>query len=108
LIIGGSDSSGIRAFVDAVRNLGVQVVADDKETFHVHGAMMFRHSKERGWPMLLNLVLNVTHFANYEWGDLPEGVAEKISKEVSTRHVSTMKQKGRVEARKNKRHAGAV
>jgi hypothetical protein len=67
LIVGGSDGSGTRAFVDVLRELGGLVVADDPETFDVHAAEMFSHT---GWPGLVNAVLNVTHGADYDWADL--------------------------------------
>jgi hypothetical protein len=67
LIIGGSDGSGTRAFVDTIRELGGVVVADDKETFDVHAEALFQH---QGWPGLVYAVLNFTHTADYEWNDL--------------------------------------
>jgi hypothetical protein len=35
LLIGGSDGSGTRSFVDAIKKLGVTVIADDENTFDV-------------------------------------------------------------------------
>lgn len=70
LVVGGSDGSGTRAFVDALRELGVVVVADDAETFDVHASEMFSH---KGWPGLVTAVLNVTHSASYGWDDLAAG-----------------------------------
>lgn len=67
LIIGGSDGSGTRAFVDTIRELGAVVVADDPDSFDIHATQMFR---QQGWPGLINAVLNFTHTADYEWEDL--------------------------------------
>jgi hypothetical protein len=80
LIIAGSDGSGTRAFVDAIRQLGVPIVADDKETFDLHGVELF---KRQGWPALVNMVLRYTHSGDYEWDDLPEGLKQTINPEVS-------------------------
>jgi hypothetical protein len=66
LIIGGSDGSGTRAFVDTLRQLGAIVVADDSVTFDVHASEFFQH---QGWPGLINAVINFTHSANFEWDD---------------------------------------
>ena len=79
LLIGGSDGSGTRAFVDIVKQLGVTVVADDKTTFDVHAASMFRGE---GWPALVNRVLKVTHSGNFAWNDLPEKLQQTIAPEV--------------------------
>jgi hypothetical protein len=78
LIIGGSDGSGTRAFVDIIRELGVVIVADDAQSFDVHAAQMFGH---QGWPGLVNAVLNVTHTANYEF---PNDIEALTSPEYAT------------------------
>ncbi|KAG7352512.1 hypothetical protein IV203_008560 [Nitzschia inconspicua] len=67
LIIGGSDGSGTRAFVDTLRELGAVVVADDPDSFDIHAVELCRH---QGWPGLINAVLNFTHTGDYEWEDL--------------------------------------
>jgi hypothetical protein len=80
LLIGGSDGSGTRSFVDAIRKVGVTVIADDKDTFDVHAAPLF---DGQGWPALVNLVLKETHSGNYQWEDLPQQTREVIDFEVS-------------------------
>ena len=84
LLVGGSDGSGTRAFVDVLRELGAVVVADDRESFDVHAQALFRH---RGWPGLIHNVLNYTHTADYEYEDL-----EKLS---SPSHVATVEREVR-------------
>jgi hypothetical protein len=83
LIIGGSDGSGTRAFVETIRELGAVVVSDDSESFDFHAAGLFHH---QGWPGLINAVMNVTHTADYEWEDLiqlsSQGHADNIRKEI--------------------------
>jgi hypothetical protein len=79
LIIGGSDGSGTRAFADIVKQLGVMVVADDKETFDLHAASLF---KGQGWPVLVNQILAVTHSGNYQWSDLPAALQRILTPEV--------------------------
>jgi hypothetical protein len=64
LIIGGSDGSGTRAFVDTLGKLGVPMLADDAGTYDVHaGAMM----NGQGWPPLVQAILRETNqqAANY-------------------------------------------
>jgi hypothetical protein len=79
LIVGGTDGSGTRAFVDALRQLGVLVVADDPDTFDVHGNEMFHHE---GWPALINRILEQTHSGNYIYEDLPTTTKTILSREV--------------------------
>jgi hypothetical protein len=64
LIVGGSDGSGTRAFVDTLAKLGVPMLADDGGTFDVHAAGIM---KRQGWPPLVQAVLRDTHqqAANY-------------------------------------------
>lgn len=79
LVIGGSDGSGTRAVVDFVRRLGVPMRFDDKESFDVHGAVMFHGG---GWPPLGNLILNATHSANYELDDLSNETRTTATKQL--------------------------
>ena len=77
LIIGGSDGSGTRVFVDLLSHLGVPMLVDDKGTLDVHAPVMFSQekSKNTGWPPLVQLVLQQTHSADYESTDLlPESL----------------------------------
>jgi hypothetical protein len=55
------------------------VVADDKETFDLHAASLF---KGQGWPALVNKLLAVTHSGQYEWSDLPASVQRIVTPEV--------------------------
>jgi hypothetical protein len=80
LLIGGSDGSGTRSFVDAIKKVGVTVIADDKDTFDVHAAPLFNRE---GWPALVNLVLKETHSGNYQWEDLPQYTREVIDFEMT-------------------------
>lgn len=67
LVIGGTDGSGTRAFVDTIKSLGVPILGDDPHTFDIHASCMFA---KKGWPGLINTVLEATHSADYEWEDL--------------------------------------
>ena len=80
LLIGGSDGSGTRSFVDAIKKVGVTIIADDKETFDVHAGPLFHG---QGWPALVNLVLKETHSGNYQWEELPQQTREAIDFEVT-------------------------
>ena len=81
LIIGGTDGSGTRAVVDALRKLGTPIVSDDPSTFDVHGKEMFRG---QGWPALVELILSHTHGSgNFEWDDLPSKVQHTVVGEIT-------------------------
>ena len=73
LIIGGSDGSGTRAFVQSLMQLGVPIVYDDEVTFDVHGRSM---ADGDGWPKIVSMVLDSTHSANYNLTSLPDNVRE--------------------------------
>lgn len=88
LIIGGSDGSGTRAFVDTIRELGAVIVADDRETFDVHAQMLFHH---KGWPGLVHAVLNYTHTADYEWDDLIRLTSQEHVDKIETETKYLMK-----------------
>lgn len=49
LMVGGSDGSGTRAFVDILKKLGTNVVVEDGITFDVHAGQI-----QGGWPGLIN------------------------------------------------------
>ena len=68
LIVGGSDGSGTRAFVDILVKLGVPMVIDDAGTADAHGKVM---CSGKGWPCVVSKVLNVTRSANYSAEMLP-------------------------------------
>ncbi|KAL3909196.1 MAG: hypothetical protein SGILL_008179, partial [Bacillariaceae sp.] len=69
LIVGGSDGSGTRAFVQVLQDLGVQMVVEDQGTLDVHAWQLFGGE---GWPGLVRRVLNVTHSPIYSLADLPD------------------------------------
>ena len=79
LIVGGSDGSGTRAFVDTLGRLGVPMLVDDSGTMDVHASTLF---DGKGWPSLVELVMNNTRSANYEFEDLPASVQEKARSEL--------------------------
>ena len=68
LVVGGSDGSGTRAFVDMLGRLGIPMLIDDSGTGDVHAQCMFDGD---GWPALVRAVLKTTQRANYTWEDLP-------------------------------------
>ena len=80
LLIGGSDGSGTRSFVDAIKKVGVTMIDDDKDTGDVNGFPLFNR---QGWPALVNLVLKETHSGNYQWEELPQQTREVIDFEVT-------------------------
>jgi hypothetical protein len=89
LIIGGTDGSGTRAFVDTIKRLGVTIVADDPNTFDVHAGELFNG---QGWPALVNTVLKHTHSGDYEWDDLPSETRRILGQEIP-RFLKTLKVK---------------
>lgn len=68
LVVGGSDGSGTRAFVEVLGRLGVPMLIDDTGTADVHASCMFDGD---GWPALVRSVLKTTRSANYSWEDFP-------------------------------------
>lgn len=51
LVVGGTDGSGTRSFVDLLNDLGVPMAVDDAGTMDVHGWEM-----DGGWPPLVKKV----------------------------------------------------
>ena len=51
LMVGGSDGSGTRAFVETLRELGTIIVSEDRTTFDVHAAEI-----KEGWPGLIKRI----------------------------------------------------
>jgi len=51
LIVGGSDGSGTRAFVETLRELGAEIVSEDPDTFDVHASEIVQ-----GWPGLIQRI----------------------------------------------------
>jgi hypothetical protein len=79
LIVGGSDGSGTRAFVQVLEQLEVPMVIDDRGTMDVHAKEIFNGA---GWPALVSQVLNVTHAATYNVEELPESLTELALQEL--------------------------
>ena len=79
LILGGSDGSGTRAFVDVLGHLHVPMLVDDQATLDIH-APCFYHGD--GWPHVVNRVMNETHLAHYEFADLPEEVQQELHEQM--------------------------
>lgn len=82
LVVGGSDGSGTRTFVQILARLGVTMIVDDYQTMDVHGQEMeLRNDNSKqhlfGWPPLVQMVLNATHSADYSVRNLPRPVQEK-------------------------------
>lgn len=92
LIVGGSDGSGTRAFVEILGRLGTPMLVDDSASYDVHAEKMFNG---RGWPPLVQLILESTATANYEFGTLPDYV-----KDLALPELEGLRQrhKGRAEA----------
>ena len=103
LIVGGSDGSGTRTFVQTLMELGVTMIVDDANTMDVHGEEMTvvdaQGKKHFGWPPLVQMVLNATHSANYTVQDLPRAVQEQAI-EALLQLKSSLLQKGK-DARKS-------
>jgi len=78
LIVGGSDGSGTRTFVQTLKELGVTMITESADTLDVHGEEMHvtdnENKQQIGWPPLVQMVLNATHSANYTLHDLPHSV----------------------------------
>ena len=81
LIVGGTDGSGTRAFVDTLKELGCIIVYDDSITFDIHASELF---KKQGWPAFVNTILHHTHTANYEVTTdyLPFDVQQTLQREM--------------------------
>lgn len=79
LVVGGSDGSGTRAFVEILGRLGVPMLVDDSGTMDVHASTLF---DGKGWPSLVELVMNNTRSTNYEFEDLHARVQEKARSEL--------------------------
>ena len=76
LVIGGSDGSGTRAVVDPLQqHLGVIAVSDDARTFDVEATELMQG---QGWPGVVNMVLNETHSARYDYDDLSSSARNTI------------------------------
>jgi hypothetical protein len=108
LVVGGSDGSGTRAMVDALGRLGVAMLIDDTGTMDIDAVSLF---DGKGWPQLVETILNITHSADYEFDDLPTSVQEQVRgeleklKEEYERRAVHLLAKGKTE---NKRVAQGV
>jgi hypothetical protein len=83
LILGGSDGSGTRSFVQHLIQLGIPMIYDDEITMDVHGRSM---SEGDGWPQIVRMVLDSVHSANYNVSSLPDTV-----KEIALFHLNNLK-----------------
>jgi hypothetical protein len=94
LVVGGSDGSGTRAFVDVLSRLGVPMLVDDTGTMDIHASKLF---DGKGWPPFAHLALKyggsgnghhttttTTTSANYKITDLPEVDQQKVEEELQT------------------------
>lgn len=80
LIVGGTDGSGTRAFVDTLSSIGVPIIADDPNTFDIHASMMFQ---KLGWPKLVTTILEATDGnVQFQWDDLPRDTQRIVQREV--------------------------
>jgi hypothetical protein len=79
LIVGGSDGSGTRAFVQILEQLKVPMLMDNP-TKDIDGVQLFDGA---GWPPLVSLILNHTHSADYSLTDLPRSVFDTSSTEMA-------------------------
>jgi hypothetical protein len=71
LVVGGSDGSGTRAFVEILRQLGVPMLSDDPISLDVHGDTMMGGM---GWPPLARAVLRETRSSNYQLDHLSDSL----------------------------------
>jgi hypothetical protein len=99
LVIGGTDGSGTRAFVDTLNRLGVVIVSDDLQTFDVHATELFQ---KQGWPKFVTTVLKETHSADYRWTDLAADTQRILRLELAKLKTS-LGQKYKKEKSKRKR-----
>lgn len=83
LIVGGSDGSGTRAVVDLLGRLGVPMLVDDTGTYDVDASCL---SHGKGWPPLVQKVMEATHSAKYSLEDLPTHVLNQAMEEFETFH----------------------
>lgn len=80
LIVGGSDGSGTRAFVQVLEQLGVPMLVEDRGTMDVHAREIMNGA---GWPALVSKVLNATRSATYDLEGLPRDLVDFASAEVA-------------------------
>jgi hypothetical protein len=83
LILGGSDGSGTRSFVQHLIQLGIPMIYDDEITMDVNGRSM---ADGDGWPQIVRMVLDSVHSANYNGSSLPDNV-----KEIALFHLTKLK-----------------
>ena len=80
LVVGGSDGSGTRAFVDVLGRLGVAMLVDDSGTMDIHGKSIL---KGKGWPPLASAVLKEMRSSNYNFEELSNGLQNMSVRELS-------------------------
>jgi hypothetical protein len=89
LVVGGSDGSGTRAFVDVLEQLGVPMVVDDHGTMDMHGKQL---CNGEGWPPLANRVLAMMQENGNSTTTLLDLPLDEIPQEVRTNLVSLRKE----------------
>ena len=81
LIVGGSDGSGTRAFVDVLSRLGVPMLVDDTGTMDVHAGKLFAG---KGWPPFAKIALKYSkNTTNYQVSDLPLEQQSEVKTELT-------------------------
>jgi hypothetical protein len=80
LVVGGSDGSGTRAFVDVLGRLGVPMLVDDAGTMDIHAAKLFQG---KGWPPFAKIALQYSPTtSNYQVTDLPPDKQSEVQAEL--------------------------
>ena len=77
VIVGGSDGSGTRAFVELLAKLGVVMLLDDPVSLDISGATL---CDRQGWPPLAKLALTHRTFPIHTW---PEAVRNQSQFEMT-------------------------
>jgi Sulfotransferase family len=88
LVVGGSDGSGTRAVVELLGRLGVPILVDDTGTYDVDALLIAGNKEEKGWPPLVQSVLELTRSANYELDDLPPDALRAFRDQLTTLRTS--------------------
>jgi len=85
IIVGGSDGSGTRVFVDALKKLGVSMIIDDEGSMDFHSQTSFQG---QGWPPFAKHALK--HCSNrslvYDPTSFPSQVLDEIRGEMNQIH----------------------
>ena len=91
LVIGGSDGSGTRAFVELLAKLGVPMLLDDAGTMDINGGPL---CAGQGWPPLAKLALQEKEYPVHKWPDSAQNQSqvefEKLRDRLETRFERKM------------------